>query len=293
MIIAFVILHYKDAIVTSECMDSIIHMMKVEEYRIIVVDNASQNGSLEKLKERYASCRNIDWIENCENLGFSRGNNIGYRYAKEKYDPEYILIGNNDLIFQQKDFVEILQQEWLHTKFDVAGPDIENLEGIHQNPHRESLCSIGQVKKRIRNKKILLAVLKLKKRIKPLRKIQILEKIYLQRGKRKKEVYRKERQKDVVLHGSCFIFSRSFIEREKEAFQEETFLYYEEEILALKCIKQGYARWYLPELKVLHKEGASTEVTVEDELDRNIFVFSEQLKAEQKFLSLLVKHMKM
>ena len=38
-----------------------------------------------------------------------------------------------------------------------------------------------------------------------------------------------------VLHGACYIFSRRYLELEKEAFDSRTFLYHEEEILHYNC----------------------------------------------------------
>ena len=47
---AFLLLHYKNADVTMECINSIMKEEKDEKYDIVVVDNASKNGSIEQLK---------------------------------------------------------------------------------------------------------------------------------------------------------------------------------------------------------------------------------------------------
>ena len=79
---AFLLLHYKNADVTMECINSIMKVEKDEKYDIVVVDNASKNGSIEQLKLEYQDEKNIHFIQNEENLGYARGNNIGFAYAK-------------------------------------------------------------------------------------------------------------------------------------------------------------------------------------------------------------------
>jgi GT2 family glycosyltransferase len=60
--------------------------LKYSSYEVIVVDNASTDGSIDNLK------KGIKLIKNKENLGFAGGNNVGLKYAKGKY----ILLLNND-----------------------------------------------------------------------------------------------------------------------------------------------------------------------------------------------------
>lgn len=86
---------YKD---TIECVESIVKS-KYKDYRIVLVDNASG--------DKKAICDNKFLNDNCEiiynniNLGFSDGNNVGIRYAKQKYNPEYFLLLNNDTTIEQ------------------------------------------------------------------------------------------------------------------------------------------------------------------------------------------------
>ncbi len=46
----------------------------------------------------------INLIDN--SIGFSRANNKGYRYAVEKYNPDFIVMTNNDIIFKQREFID-------------------------------------------------------------------------------------------------------------------------------------------------------------------------------------------
>ena len=81
---------------------------------------------------------------------------------------------------------------------------------------------------------------------------------------------------NVVLHGSCLIFSPEYVKSEQEAFYKETFMWMEEEILAYLCQKKGYRMVYSPLLKVYHMEGISTEMA-KDRSERYFF-YSQQLR---------------
>ena len=68
--------------------------LKVE---VIVVDNASVDGSVELIKEKFPK---VILIENNENLGFSKANNKGLAISKGKY----LLLLNPDTIVQEDSF---------------------------------------------------------------------------------------------------------------------------------------------------------------------------------------------
>lgn len=272
---------------TIECVDSILKTSKPNDYRIIVVDNASNNGSYERMVAYYQGNSRIVLIKNEKNLGFASGNNVGYRYAKEHFNPRYILIGNNDLVFYQEDFVEKLAELGETYPFYVAGPDIINLKGIHQSPIRTELHSNRIIKNKTRNRKILLMVMKIKKVLPFLQKINVLEKMYYGKGESLQRTNDLVGiKKDAVLHGACLIFSKKYMDKHEDAFPEYTFLYMEEDILALRCKKLGYDTYYFPTLKVEHKEDVSTNSVLNNELEKNIFVFSEQIKSAEIYLEL-------
>jgi O-antigen biosynthesis protein len=70
-------------------------------YEIIVVDNASSDGSVEFICEKFPE---ITLIANQENLGFSKANNIGLKIAKGKY----LLLLNPDTLVQENTFTEMI-----------------------------------------------------------------------------------------------------------------------------------------------------------------------------------------
>lgn len=91
--IAIILVNYNGISDTIECIKSI-NNIKNKNYKIIVVDNASENFEAERIKTEFPE---IELIKSNDNLGFSAGNNLGIMYAiKNEY--EYILLLNNDTI---------------------------------------------------------------------------------------------------------------------------------------------------------------------------------------------------
>ena len=96
--IAFVILHYMAVDDTIECISSVFEHNDRAGIHVIVVDNASPDGSGAVLEEKYSGDPDVTVIKSSENIGFARGNNLGFRYAKENFDCRYIILSNNDIV---------------------------------------------------------------------------------------------------------------------------------------------------------------------------------------------------
>ena len=70
-----------------------------KDYIVILADDKSTDNSIEYVKKNFAE---VDIVVNKFNGGFSKNNNNAIRYAIKKYNPEYILLLNNDIIIDQK-----------------------------------------------------------------------------------------------------------------------------------------------------------------------------------------------
>ena len=95
----------------QKCLTSFFAYTHSHECKIVVVDNASTDGSTEMLQEKFP---NVELIKNVENTGFSKANNQGIRHALAN-NAKYVLLLNND--------VEITDQEWLETLMAVLNSD--------------------------------------------------------------------------------------------------------------------------------------------------------------------------
>ena len=88
-----ILLHWKDYDDTKACLLSF-NNLTYKNYKVIVVDNFSDDGSVERLQSEFS---NVIYVLNNSNLGFSRGCNAGLRKAYE-LGAEYVLLLNNDIV---------------------------------------------------------------------------------------------------------------------------------------------------------------------------------------------------
>ena len=95
--IAFVILHYLVEEETQKCIQSIKENIDSENYRIVIVDNNSGNGTYELLQNLYRDDKKIILLHNDKNEGFARGNEKGIEFIRSNYNTEYICCLNNDV----------------------------------------------------------------------------------------------------------------------------------------------------------------------------------------------------
>jgi len=119
--VSIIILNWNGFDDTKECIESLLKV-GYENYSVIVVDNGSRGNDAEKLREFFNG--KITVLETGKNLGFAGGVNVGIRYALKNYNPDYILLLNNDTIVG-KNFLRILVKA-LETKeeYGIAGPKI-------------------------------------------------------------------------------------------------------------------------------------------------------------------------
>lgn len=260
-IISFVILHYKDIKSTDSCVRSILKMDEQEYIRIVIVDNDIQATEEERgmLVDQYKEYSAITILPVRENGGFSHGNNLGYRFAREKLKASFIVVTNNDIVFLQNNFVDLIRESFETSKSYVIGPNVIcQRSGRHQNPMAEKVRTAKEAERTAYLNR------------KGLKYFSLLYPFLYWKIKRqeiKDFRYRKERREvytvtqiNKVLFGACLIFTPSFIKMEDKAFWPETKFYYEEYILAWRCLNNGYEMKYEPSICVMHESGAATRI---------------------------------
>lgn len=88
---SIIIVNWNTKDILRDCLNSVIEQTKDIVYEIIVVDNASADGSAQMVRKEFPS---VILIENSENLGFAAANNRGIKASKGRY----ILLLNSDTI---------------------------------------------------------------------------------------------------------------------------------------------------------------------------------------------------
>ena len=111
----------------------------------IVVDNASNDGSVEYIKEHYPE---IHLIESKENLGFGKGNNLGLRYAYE-HGCDYVFLLNQDAWLENADVLNKL------VSLSQRHPEYGNISPMHITPDGQSLNMMLEYGNTIYSRRIL------------------------------------------------------------------------------------------------------------------------------------------
>lgn len=88
--ISIIIVNYNTLDITEKCLCSIENQTEGVSYEIILVDNASTDGS----KDYFSKRSGIVFVWNSENIGFGRANNLGFQKSKGRY----VLLLNSDTI---------------------------------------------------------------------------------------------------------------------------------------------------------------------------------------------------
>lgn len=101
--IYIILLNYNGFELTRECINSLKGMYN-QNYEIIVVDNASTDGSYDLLYTEYGADKKIVILKNERNNGFADGNNFGIRYAIKNGGKLFLLLNNDTEV--EKDFLD-------------------------------------------------------------------------------------------------------------------------------------------------------------------------------------------
>lgn len=121
--VAIIILNWNNYDDTATCLDSIANL-HYQNYRVILVDNGSTDGSNKRLKEEYAG-RGYTFLENNRNLGFAHGNNRGIELARSD-QADYVLLLNNDTVVTSDFLGELVETAEESPEIGIVGPKVLN-----------------------------------------------------------------------------------------------------------------------------------------------------------------------
>jgi GT2 family glycosyltransferase len=135
--VSVIVVNYNGGEPVKTCLESVFRQQAPFDYEVIVVDNASSDGSRENISARFPGVR---LIANEENLGFSRANNQAIRQSLSPY----ILLLNNDAYLTEENFLERAVAFMERRKDSAAvGPEIISPAGRVQNPYYISFPNLA------------------------------------------------------------------------------------------------------------------------------------------------------
>nr|WP_321356135.1 glycosyltransferase [uncultured Draconibacterium sp.] len=233
MDISIVIVNYNVKHFLEQCLHSVEKALQNVQGEVFVVDNNSVDGSAQLINEKFP---NVTFIQNTENVGFSRANNQAIQQAKGKY----VLLLNPDTVVEEDTLKKVLS-------FMEAHPDAGGL-GV----------------KMIDGKGVFLPE---SKRGLPTPWIAFYKMFGLSRlfpksrrfGKYHLSYLDKDQVHEIdVLAGAFMLLRKSALD--KVGLLDETFFMYGEDIdLSYRIQKAGYKNYYYPETTIIHYKGESTK----------------------------------
>lgn len=235
MKLGLVVLNYNDSDSTITFLNHVKEYKKID--KIVVVDNCSSDGSFSKLKEMERD--NVDVVQTEENRGYASGNNFGVKYLSDNYSPEYIIISNPDVSFDEKTVDTILGYLEELSDAGVVGGRMNCLSSIE--------LPIAWKLPRFRDCLI--------------QDSYIIKKIFGDPLEYKKGQLDSEICKVDVLPGSMFAF-KTDVFNQVGGFDENTFLYYEENILAYKLKNKGFNNYLINSCSYDHMHSVSINKSI-------------------------------
>ena len=125
MNLSVIIINFKTPTLVIRCLESIFKNPFQLDLEIIIVDNASQDDSIEIISERFPS---VKWVQNENNEGFGRANNLGISNSA----GEYVLLLNSDMIVSLDVIEACLNEIKNRPEIGVLGCKLINEDGSFQ-----------------------------------------------------------------------------------------------------------------------------------------------------------------
>ena len=231
----YMIINYNDYDTTKELVDSI-HKYKCID-KLLVIDNCSSNNSFEKLKNLKYTIKNIIILKTDNNNGYSSAINFGIKYILDKYKDAKVAISNPDIIVSSENDLKILFERLDNKNVGVLAPSTVEDNKLNRG---WKLPTIYQD---------------------ILENIILLNRFFKKRKLYKDSHYNKDINKVDVVAGSIFFVKASTIN--KIGFLDENvFLYYEENILSKKILKEGLDIVICNDIVFIHNHSVSINKSV-------------------------------
>lgn len=208
--IGFIIINFNDHKTTKKLINNIKNYKIIDE--IVVVDNKSTDKSVLELQK----IDNITLIANEENYGFAKAINIGCKYLINKYKDCYIFVSNSDIRIEEENDLKELVKTFKVKDIALVGPVIKEPDGVVRG---WKLTSV--------NEDILM-------------NIPLINRIYRNKLLNYKDSYYTTLLSYVDIVKGCFFLIDSKALEKINYLDENTFLYYEENILAKKLKVKKY-----------------------------------------------------
>lgn len=225
MDISFIIVNWNTKDLLQDCLQSIVKTVGGIRYEIIVVDNASVDGSAMMLKDEWPA---VKCIANKENRGFGAANNQGFHIMTGRY----ALLLNTDTVLTDHAVMKLFTFMESHPETAIACGQLLNADGSKQNSiaHFPTLLTL-------------------------LANTSLLEYLLPDKFPSKRYEYQAPIEIDSAI-GACMIVRKKAID-DVGMFDEQYFFFFEETDLAYQMRGAGWKIFHLPDAFIYHLQGQS------------------------------------
>lgn len=237
--IAIILVDYNSHDETKACLESLAAIKRQNfNYKIFVIDNGSKQSL--KLSKKILD-KKVEVIRSEANLGFTGGNNLGISYAIKHYNPDYLLLLNNDTRVNENFLVQLYKALEKDNKAGIATGKIY-FEKNHEF-HKKSYA------RHQRGKVFWYAG----------GSIDWLNLLAFHRGVDELDYGQFDQQKTSdFATGCCMLMKRELIEK-VGLLDKRYFLYFEDVDYSLRAKKQGYKIIFVPQSVIWHINAGSSE----------------------------------
>lgn len=237
--ISVVIVSWNTKEVTLKCLD---HLKRAVDFinskvevEVVVVDNASSDGTVDIIEKKYPW---VKLIEAGSNLGYAKGNNLGFK--KTSSTNKYLLLLNSDVYIQQDTLAKSLDFFENHTDSDVLGCKLVSDKGV-------LLPSAGN----------LPTPLSVWSWIWGLDLIPLINKLFKQFHPRGKDFFKSDKKVGWVQ--GAYLFMKREVFEKTGGFDETIFMYMDEVEWCKRVHTFDYNIYYTPGFSVVHLERSSAK----------------------------------
>ena len=209
--------------------------LKYSSFRIIDKVVIVNNDTFEEERKTLLKLKNskLEIIFSSENLGYSKGNNLGVKYLVNTINPDYIIISNSDVEIDEPTIHGIIEKLELYTQFGAMAPQ--------QLDYNRNIVPLRYIELGYKRLFLLCFTTGLDRRTEKF--IHKYDPFIILQS---------------LLHGSFFICrTQAFLDC--GMFDQNIFLYREEEILGVRMRKKGYKLGVVDNLYYKHAHEYSKE----------------------------------
>lgn len=247
MLISVVVVNWNRKKDTIECLKSLEKIKRDFNLEVIIVDNASTDGSKEKIRKFIKKSLLLDknlhyeFIKNDENIGFCGGNNIGIKHALN-HKADFVLLLNNDTFVDQNFLVSLVKAFKIYPKAGILSPKIYFAPGYEFKKDLYKESDLGKV--------IWYAGGELD-----------WNNVYGSNhgvDQVDKGQFEKCRDTDFTT-GACMLI-KSELFNDFGYLDEKYFMYFEDADLSIRAKKKGWRVMFIPDAKIWHKVSQSSGI---------------------------------